>query len=122
MTIPNSVTSLGEEVFGECSSLTNISVAVSNLDYIGIGGVLFDKAQETLIEFPSGSGGSYTIPNGVTSIGYGAFDGCLHLTSVTIPNSVTNIADRAFYDCHSVTSVTIPNSDRADFRRGRPRR
>jgi hypothetical protein len=44
-------------------------------------GVLFDKAQETLLEFPGGLGGSYTIPNGVTSIGAGAFELCTNLTS-----------------------------------------
>ena len=51
-----------------------------------------------------------TIPNSVTSIGYGAFSGCSGLTSVTIPNSVTSIGDWAFSSCSSLTSVTIPNS------------
>ena len=50
------------------------------------------------------------IDNGVTSIGYHAFDGCTGLTSVTIPNSVTSIGDYAFYNCNRLTSVTIPNS------------
>ena len=53
---------------------------------------------------------SVTIPNSVTEIGPGAFDGCSGLTSVTIPNSVTSIGDRAFYECSGLTSVTIPNS------------
>ena len=46
----------------------------------------------------------------VTSIGYGAFEYCLSLTSITIPNSVTSIGELAFYDCSSLTSITIPNS------------
>ena len=51
-----------------------------------------------------------TIPNSVTSIGYGAFDNCTGLTSVTLPTSVTSIGAGAFYGCTGLTSVTIPNS------------
>ena len=50
------------------------------------------------------------IPNTVTSIGHGAFDGCDSLTTITIPNSVTSIGEGAFKGCESLTSVTIPNS------------
>ena len=50
------------------------------------------------------------IGDGVTSIGWGAFQMCSSLTSVTIPNSVTSIGPDAFHSCSSLTSVTIPNS------------
>ena len=53
---------------------------------------------------------SITIPNSVTSIGYGAFSGCTSLTSITIPNSVTSIGYGAFLGCTSLTSIIIPNS------------
>ena len=49
------------------------------------------------------------IPNGVTSIGDGAFSGC-SVTSIDIPNSVTSIGDGAFYGCGGLTSIDIPNS------------
>jgi hypothetical protein len=65
--------------------------------------------QITLIDFPNGKGGSYTIPASVSSIGYGSFAFCSSLTNVTIPNSVTSIGDVAFYSS-GLTSVTIPNS------------
>ena len=63
---------------------------------------------------PSPSG-AVTIPSTlggkpVTSIGFGAFNGCRGLTSVTIPDSVTNIGHCAFADCSGLTSVTIPDS------------
>ena len=53
---------------------------------------------------------SAVIAEGVTSIGWDAFDGCTSLKSVTIPDSVTSIGRSAFYDCRSLTSVTIPDS------------
>ena len=50
------------------------------------------------------------IPDSVTSIGYGAFSTCKSLTSITLPNSVTSIGNDAFRYCKSLTSITIPNS------------
>jgi len=75
-----------------------------------LAGVLFNHNQTTLIACPGGKAGSYTVPNGVTSIYYDAFSSCASLTSVTIPKSVTGIGPGAFYDCASLTSITIPNS------------
>ncbi len=50
------------------------------------------------------------IANGVTSIGYSAFENCTGLTNVTIPDSVTSISEYAFYGCTDLQSVTIPDS------------
>jgi hypothetical protein len=110
VTIPNSVTSIGDFAFEFCTSLTAITVDGLNAFYSSVNGVLFNKSQTTLIQCPEGKAGSYTIPNGVTSIGVYAFKSCISLTSVTIPNSVTSIGDDAFESCWSLNSVTIPNS------------
>ena len=61
ITIPNSVTSIGETAFIGCTSLTNIMVDILNLNYRGAGGVLFNKDQSTLIAYPVGKTGPYTI-------------------------------------------------------------
>ena len=96
-TIPNSVTSIGEYAFYDCTSLTSVTIPDS---VTIIGDFAF---------FYCTSLTSVTIPDSVTSIGYKAFCSCESLTSVTIPDSVTFIANEAFADCKSLTSVMIPN-------------
>ena len=110
ITIPNSVTSTFRG-FDGCEKLTQINVDTANTVYSSVNGVLFSKDKTELIKYPEGKADtSYAIPNGVTSIGYGAFYDCYSLTSITIPDSVTSIGTMAFEDCSSLTSITIPDS------------
>ena len=119
VSIPASVTSIAGGAFTECASLAAITVDSQNSFYSSVHGVLFDRNQTTLIEFPYAIGGSYTIPGSVTNIGYAAFNNCAGLTSVTIPRSVTNIVDYAFYSCTNLTSVyfqgNAPTADSTVF-------
>ena len=108
--IPASVTSIGSGVFADCTGLTSIVVDDGNPSYISLNGILFSKDRKTIITFPAGKTGEYSIPASVISIQGNAFEGCSGLTSVTIPNSVTSIGSDAFDGCSGLTSVTIPNS------------
>ena len=108
--IPYSVSNIGKAIFLGCTSLTSIEVDSNNSNYCSIDGILFNKFQTTLVAYPAGREGAYTIPLGVVSIGYYAFCECSSLTSVTISDSVTSIGDNAFQYCSSLASVTIPNS------------
>ncbi len=105
VTIGRGITDIGGYAFYGCSSLTSINVHTSNQHYASTDGILFDKALETLITYPGGRVGSYTIPSGTTHIGERALESCGFLSSVTIPASVTDIGDSAFYQCPALTAV-----------------
>ena len=110
VTIPDNVTSIGDEAFYYCLSLTTITVKTNNPAYSSLDGVLFNKNQTTLIQWPGGRAGSFTIPNSVTSIVSYAFSDCYRLNSVTIGTNITSIGSSVFEYCSSLTNMTIPNS------------
>ena len=125
ITIPNSVTSIGDYAFGTSSltsvtisdsvttigvgafphmTLTSVNIHISDLtkyctsnpmDAIAVDKHLFVNGVEIT---------ELVIPNGVTSIGVYAFSYCSSLTSVTIPDSVTSIGIAPFYECSSLTA------------------
>ena len=81
-----------------------------NINYSDVDGVLYNKDKTLLISYPNAKSVSYKIPNSVTSIERGAFDGCVNLTSITIPNSVTSIGKYAFNGCEELVNIYNYNS------------
>ena len=95
VTIPNSVTSIGSSAFQNCSGLTSVTIpdtvtSIGNYAFYNCSGLT-----------------SVTIPNSVTSIGYDAFSNCSGLTSINIPESVTSISNNAFSGCSGLTSIKV---------------
>ena len=91
-TIPDSVTSIGDNTFDHCTSLTSVTIPDS---VTSIGEWAFYWC---------------TSLTSVTSIGDNTFDHCTSLTSVTIPDGVTSIGWRAFSNCTSLTDVYYAGS------------
>jgi hypothetical protein len=106
VTIPASVSSIGSMPFWSCTSLTAITVDASNSFYSSLDGVLLDKSQSTLLQYPAGKVGDYTVPWSVINIG-SAFATCSGLSSVTITGSVASVASSAFENCTGLLYVTM---------------
>ncbi len=106
VTIPGSVTNIGAYAFS-CSNLAAINVDSQNSVYSSVAGVVFDKSGSTLLLYPQGAVGSYTIPGSVTNIARQAFWFCSGLASVTIPGTVSSIGVAAFAECHGLMNVTM---------------
>jgi len=97
ITIPNSVTSIGEGAFTSNRNLTN---AILSDGITEIAGSLFESC---------GNLASVIIPDGVTRIGGYAFSKCWNLRSIKLPESLTTMGENAFSDCQ-LKSIELPNS------------
>ena len=98
VTIPDSVTSIGDYAFYGCETLQGIIIP-DRVTLIGEGAFCRCKSLTSLI-----------IPHGVTRIGIGAFNYCDKIVTVVIPDGVTAIGDYAFAECKSLQTINIPDS------------
>ena len=102
----------GDGPFSSCYFLTEIKVAEGNTKCKDIDGNLYTYDGTTLIQYAvAKTDTTFAIPQGVTSIGDGAFSYCTSLTSIEIPVSVTAIGFGAFRDCTSLTDVYYTGSE-----------
>src|SRR5574344_294175 len=92
--LPNSITSLGNDCFGSCSNLTSIILPNS---ITSLGNLCFWNCSSLT---------SITLPNSITSLGYNCFGLCTNLTSITLPNSITSLGNGCFKNCSNLFKVT----------------
>lgn len=110
VSISSTVTHIGSGAFSACYNLSIIETHKNNTTYCSVDGVLFNKNETVLLQYPAGKAETtYNIPNSVSKIEASAFESCYNLASITIPSSVLSIGDWAFGQCTSLTSVTIPD-------------
>ena len=120
VTIPDSITSIGNHAFNKCKSLESIIIpdGVTSIGYRAFY-KCYSLESVTIPDTVTSIGDdafvhcnpldNVVIPDSITSISNGLFSGCISLKNITIPNSVTSIGDSAFKYC-ALQSITIPNS------------
>ncbi len=108
--IPSTVTSIGEDAFIMCRSLTGINVAKDNASYTSVDGVLFNKDKTVLICYPAGKNDTeYKIPDTVKEIGISAFRESM-VETVIMNDGLERISDCAFNMCYKLSNLIIPST------------
>ncbi len=106
VSIPFSVTAIGEDVFTNCTLLAGFSVESGNLRFSTDGSTLFDY-QKTEIIAVGRNLESFTAPATIGKIRAHAFDGCSLLASATFGDGIDEIGDGAFRGCSALVTVTF---------------
>ncbi len=110
ITLPESVVALEGNPFYGLHGLRKINLPPDHPTHAVIDNVLFNKQENSLVCYPSGlSEMYYSVPDGISAIGAGAFYGCGNLMEITLPDSVTKIEEYAFYECEGLTKVILPD-------------
>lgn len=109
ITLPNSVTEIGEWIFVGCASLRSVKLSES-LRRIPYRAFRFFVGLDEVFCCPFTE---IVIPNSVTEIDEGAFEGCKSLASITIPESVKKIDGSAFNGC-TVLTIHAPAGSYAE--------
>lgn len=107
VTFPTALTSIGYGPYSGCSGITDFIVPETNQFFSTINGVLFNKNQTKIIQYPAGKTGAYTVPNSVINIGNSAFYYCTGITAITLSNMLTTIEIRAFTGCTGIANTLI---------------
>ena len=100
LTIPASVTTIGNSAFYALPDLETITVNASNTNFKTVDGVLMNFAESRILHYPGASRSTtYTVPGTVTSIDDRSFNCLSYLQVVNIPAGVTTIGPSAFETC-----------------------
>lgn len=108
--LPDTIENIGSSPFSNCPRLEEISVSGKG-QLATVGGALVDTGASRLICLPAGRGDTvFEVPDGIASIGDGAFSCCSSLQSVSLPDSLEFIGSCAFEFCNALESVSVPKA------------
>ncbi|MGI6168044.1 MAG: leucine-rich repeat domain-containing protein [Eubacteriales bacterium] len=111
ISIPASVTSIGDGAFAGCTKLTEFKVESENKNFSTVGGVLMSKDGSTIVAYPAGLNlTTYTVSASITTIRPSAFAGCANLTvfEVASGNARFTTVDGVLYDSDKITLIAYP--------------
>lgn len=98
LTIPDSITYIGDYAFSNCRNLTSITLpdSVTNVSVGAFYGCI--------------SLSSVTLNENITEIGNSAFQSCSAITSISLPNNITRLGAKSFSGCSGLISILIPDN------------
>ena len=111
VTFPASVTKFESDLFLGAYEMAEIKVSPNNPKYRSEDGVLYDKEMHTIVSYPPGKQGKYTVPSTVTKIESFTFREFFKLSGLVVHENVTKIENFAFYGCKSLTSFEVSPSN-----------
>lgn len=104
--VPTLVESI--ETSAGCTALAEINVQAGNSHYSSKDGVLLSGDGKSILWFPMGKDGEYTLPSTVTTVGDYAFRNC-RIETFHFADGLTSIGKYAFYNS-SVKEVSLPST------------
>lgn len=104
--VPTLVESI--ETSAGCTALSEINVQAGNSHYSSKDGVLLSGDGKSILWFPMGKEGEYTLPATVTTVGDYAFRNC-QIETFHFADGLTSIGKYAFYNS-SVKEVSLPST------------
>ena len=117
ITLPNSITSLGNSCFKLCNKLTSVKLpdnitSLGDETFMGCSDLSVIELPKKLISlgvscFMGCNITKLTLPNSITKLGIGCFHSCENLETVTLPQNITNLPDFAFNDCKKLSGITL---------------
>ena len=96
------------ETSAGCTALAEINVQAGNSHYSSKDGVLLSGDGKSILWFPMGKEGEYTLPSTVTTVGDYAFRNC-RIETFHFADGLTSIGKYAFYNS-SVKEVSLPST------------
>ena len=119
--IESGVTSIGDNAFQECTSLSTITIP-NSVDDVSASALTetawYNNQPDGLVyagkvaykyKGTAPEGTEITIKEGTLSITASAFRDCSGISKITIPASVSSIGEWAFYGCSGLTSINVPS-------------
>ncbi|MDP4276282.1 MAG: leucine-rich repeat protein [Bacteroidota bacterium] len=101
--VPSTVVSIEIRAFGGCKG--PITVENNNPLYSSLNGVLFNKSQTKILQYPNFKQSTYVIPSTVDTIGALSFAGNTNLKILYIPSTVDIIENESFAGCSELVSI-----------------
>ncbi len=98
VTLPDTITQIGEDAFGNCSGLESVTIPDSVKK---LGALAFEECKNLK---------SVKIGKGIESLKYGVFERCEKLSTVVWEEGLTTIGENAFVECSSLQSLKLPES------------